>query len=449
MTPPSGIEARLARKAPLGRRWRLGLTLLVYNIVLLAALPVLTLWLAWRMVVRHKALGSWRHKFGFVPVPPEGAQPRLWLHAVSAGEMSALKPVVEMLRAARPKAHIAISTITPAGMAMAERSCASANALFYLPFDWSDCVALALWRVRPHLIVVAEKELWPNLLGFARLCGIETLVVNGRVSHRAIARAERLGPLTRWFYQLPSCFCVQSEEDAARLAELGVAADRVVVAGNTKADTLAARDPAVESRLRADLGVTPGAVWLVAGSTHPGEEEIVLDAFRRVREQLPEARLLLAPRHLERVPEACALVAQCGLPVVRRTEQAAAEAVVVLDTMGELRSAYAIGTVGFVGGTLVPIGGHNLLEPVAAGKAVVFGPHTDNCPDVADLVCDAGVGFRVAGAEEMAEVVLRIAADAALQERLARAGLALLESQRGASQRCANVAIALLEEGEQ
>jgi 3-deoxy-D-manno-octulosonic-acid transferase len=448
MTPPSGAEVRLARKTPPGGRWRLGLTLLVYNIVLLAALPALALWLVWRTIVRHKPLGSWRHKLGFVPVSPDGAQPRLWLHAVSAGEMSALKPVFEMLRAARPEAHVAISTITPAGMAMAERSCAAAGALFYLPFDWADCVALALWRVRPHLIVVAEKELWPNLLGLARLCGIETLVVNGRVSHRAMARAERLGPLTRWFYRLPSCFCVQSEEDAARLAELGVAADRVVVAGNTKADTLAARDAAAEERLRADLGVRPGAVWLTAGSTHPGEEEIVLDAFRRVREELPEARLLLAPRHLERVPEVCALVAQCRLPVMRRTEGAAADAVVVLDTMGELRSAYAVSTVGFVGGTLVPIGGHNLLEPVAAGKAVVFGPYTENCPDVADLVCSAGVGFRVTSAEDMAGTVLRVAADSGLQERLAGAGQALLESQRGASQRCANIALALLEERE-
>jgi 3-deoxy-D-manno-octulosonic-acid transferase len=448
MTPLSNVDAWPARKAPPGGRWRLGLTLLAYNIVLLAALPVLALWLAWRTIVRRKPLGSWRHKLGFVPISPDGKEPRLWLHAVSAGEMSALKPVFELLRAARPGAHLAISTITPAGMAMAERSCASANALFYLPFDWADCVALALWRVRPHLIVVAEKELWPNLLGLARLCGIETLVVNGRVSHRAIARAERLGPLTRWFYRLPSCFCVQSEEDAARLAELGVAADRVVVAGNTKADTLAARDPAAEARLRADLGVAPNAVWVIAGSTHPGEEEIVLEAFQRVREYLPAARLLLAPRHLERVPEACARVAQFGLPVVRRTEGAAADAVVVLDTMGELRSAYAMGTVGFVGGTLVPIGGHNLLEPVAAGKAVVFGPYTENCPDVADLVCGAGVGFRVASAEEMAETVLRVAADPALQQHLAGAGQALLESQRGASQRCANVALALLEEGE-
>jgi len=430
-------------------RRRLLAGLAVYNLLLLLALPVLLLWLAYRAAVRRKGLGCWRHKLGLVPRATEG-WPRIWLHAVSAGEMGALQPVYARLRAALPEAYVAVSTITPAGMAAAERACPGAQARFYLPFDWADCIGVALLlRVRPDLVVVTERELWPNFLGIARLMGAEVLVVNGRVSDRLRARARRALGAERWRYQLPSCLCVQSQEDAARLAAMGVSKEQVVVAGNTKADAMAARDPAAEAALAQALGAKPEELWLVAGSTHAGEEEAVVAAFAAIRARRPEARLLLAPRHLERVTEVCAQVAEAGHPAARRSEGTPPrEAVVVLDTMGELRSAYALGPAGFVGGTLVPIGGHNLLEPPAAGRAVLFGPHTEYCADVADLVVGAGVGFRVAGAEELAETFLRICSDDPLRTRIAEAGPALIASQQGAAQRCANIALALLREGD-
>jgi 3-deoxy-D-manno-octulosonic-acid transferase len=210
---------------------------------------------------------------------------------------------------------------------------------------------------------------------------------------------------------------------------------------------MAERDRALEARLGQEIGVAEGEVWLVAGSTHAGEEEAVVEAFLAIREQLPTARLLLAPRHLERVADVSAVLAERGLTVARRSEGAASpEAVVVLDTMGELRAAYALGAACFVGGTLAPIGGHNPLEPAAVGRAALFGPYTANCADVADLVLEAGVRFRVEGAKELAEQFLRIVQDAAWQERLAQEGPALVDSQRGAAQRCANIALALLQE---
>jgi 3-deoxy-D-manno-octulosonic-acid transferase len=276
---------------------------------------------------------------------------------------------------------------------------------------------------------------------------MHTLVINGRVSTRMMRRAERAGGFVRWLYRLPTCLCVQSELDAGRLAQLGVPAERVIVAGNTKADGMAERDRALEARLAQEIGVGEGEVWLVAGSTHAGEEQAVVEAFLTIREQLPQARLLLAPRHVERVAEVSAMLAQRGLAVARRSEDAGVpEAVVVLDTMGELRAAYALGAACFVGGTLAPIGGHNPLEPAAVGRAALFGPYTANCADVADLVLEAGVGFRAWDAKELAEEFLRIVRDTDLQERIAREGPALVASQRGAAQRCANIAIALLEE---
>jgi 3-deoxy-D-manno-octulosonic-acid transferase len=187
----------------------------------------------------------------------------------------------------------------------------------------------------------------------------------------------------------------------------------------------------------------------VAGSTHPGEEEVVVEAFRRIRRSLPSARLLLAPRHPERAGEVFAMLKQSGMEAARRSTAADGwqGAVTVLDTMGELRAAYGFATVGFVGGTLVRVGGHNLLEPVAAGRAVLFGPHTENCADIADLVLSHGVGYLVRTAEEIAGTFVEIASDSALQDRISAGARSLIEEQRGASERCAEQAVLLLREG--
>ena len=446
------MTARLTSAPPtrIGRRARREIVgyLVAYNLMLAGLFPVLVFWLAWRALVRRKPMGSWRHRFGLVPRIAARARPRIWLHAVSAGEMMAARPVLRALRDAFPAAAIVVSTITPAGMAVAGRNCREADALFYLPFDWPDTMALALWRVQPDLLVLAEKELWPNLLGLARLLGARVLLVNGRVSHRMVRRSRALPGFARWLHRLPDFHCVQSDEDARRLAALGVPPECVAVTGNTKVDAMAERDPEAERRLRRDLDVSPGDVWLVAGSTHPGEEEAVVEAFGLIRARLPSARLLVAPRHLERVPAVSAALAQRGLSVVRRSEgPGSPEAAVVLDTMGELSSAYALATAAFVGGTLVPIGGHNLLEPVAAGKPVLFGPHTEACADVADLVLAAGVGLPITGARDLADRFLEIEAHPDLRRRIADRAAALIAQQRGAASRCAAVARKLLAAG--
>ena len=437
-------ETRGARKES---RWRLALALAGYNLLLVPLLPVLAGWLLWRLAVRRKVLGCWRHRLGLTPRLARGGGPRVWLHAVSAGEMAAVRPVLDALRASLPDGHFAISTVTPAGMAVGRRGCQGADAFFYLPFDLCPSMAAAVCRLRPGLVVVTEKELWPNFLGLARLAGAAVLVVNGRVSDRMMGRASWAGGVVRWLYGLPHHFCVQSRQDASRLTQLGVPPARVTIAGNTKVDSMSVRDTEAEARLASSLGINGEAQWLVAGSTHPGEEEVVVEAFLRIREAIPGARLLIAPRHLERVAAVSAMLAQRGLSVALRSDAAAGaeEAVVVLDTMGELRAAYGLAAAAFVGGTLVPVGGHNLLEPVAAGRAVLFGPHTENCADVADLVLQAGVGFRVSDAEELVQQFIDLVRDTGHQDRIASYGRALIEQQRGAAQRCAAVARALLE----
>lgn len=437
----------------LSSRVPLVLALAGYNFLLLAMMPVALTWLLWRILVQGKALGNLGHRLGLVPRLPASDRPSVWLHAASAGEMAALRPVAEALRHLRPEAFLVVSTVTPAGLAMAERTAIPAEARFFLPFDLLPCALLALRRVRPQVLVVTEKELWPNLLGLARLGGARVVVVNARVSDRTMRRARFAPGLVRWLHSLPDHFCAQSPRDRDRLLSLGVPAQRLSVAGNTKVDALAEPDRTTETALRAALCSTSDELWLVAGSTHPGEEDQVLEAFVWIRRQAPEARLLLAPRHLTRLPQVEQLASGKGLSPARRSEAAKAPGpagapVVILDTMGELRAAYALGVAGFVGGTLVPVGGHNLLEPVAWGRPAIFGPYTANCADVADLLLAEGVGVRVEGPQELAEVFLGLARDLRRREEIARRCQQMMASQRGAAQRCAETVVACLERQE-
>ncbi len=436
-------------RSPWAMLW-LAAQLLAYNLILLALLPAAACLLAWRAVFSRKRAGSLSHRLGLVRPLPAAARPRIWLHAVSAGEMAAARPVLAELRRRFPKAGIAVSTHTDTGMAVAEAGCKEADVLFYFPFDWPNTMGLALWRVRPQLVVVVEKELWPNFLALAKLGGAKVLAANGRVSDRMVMRERWLPGFVPWLYRLPDRLCVQSAQDAERLRSICPGAgQRIVLAGNTKADMVADRDREAEARLAADMRALDSEAWLVAGSTHPGEEEQVMEAFRAIREHKPRARLLLAPRHLERVAQVSAMVAERGFRVARRSEGPSdhPDAVVILDTMGELRAAYAFATAGLVGGTLVPIGGHNLLEPAAVGVASLFGPHTNNCVDTAELVLTAGIGFRVAGADELAQQFLLLAGNDALRGAIADRARELMVQQRGASARCVDVASELLTSG--
>ncbi len=427
---------------------RLALELLAYNLLLLPLLPIMAAWLAWRTIVAHKPIGRWSDRLGLVPSLPPARGPRIWVHAVSAGEMTAAAPVVAELRRRFPQSAIAVSTHTDAGMRMARRSCTAADAFLYLPFDLLAPIGLALLRIRPDLVVIVEKELWPNLLAAARLRGAAVIAVNGRVSDRMVRRARVVPSLVRRLYALVDAICVQSREDADRLRGIGLSGPHpaILLAGNTKVDALADRDLAGELLLADALAASADEKWLVAGSTHPGEEAQVVEAFLAVRAREPSARLLLAPRHLERLPEVFALLAERGLRTVARSEgrPPGSDAVVVLDTMGELRAAYALGSAAFVGGTLVPIGGHNLLEPPAVGVPVMFGPHTENCADTADLLLGAGVGLRVSDAAALAAEFLGIARDPGRRAALAQRAEELVNAQRGASARCVSAAAELL-----
>ena len=392
--------------------------------------------------VRHgKYVGTLRERWGHLPegVDPEG-RPSIWIHAVSVGEVQAARTLIPGLRDRYPGHRLWLSTTTRTGRAVAA-GIEGVDGLFYFPLDLPPAVDRVLDRVRPALFVAVDTELWPNLLRRCARRGVRTVLVNGRISDRSYPRYRLV---RRWFRRvlvdMDRC-CAQSDESARRLVDLGAPADRVVVTGNLKFDALPAPRPGPpgDGDFLRSLGVAADRPVLVAASTHPGEEGPVLDAFRRLRALASGLVLVLAPRHPERGSEAAALAARRGLVVVRRSrppdDGAGGVDVVVLDTVGELPALFPAATVVFVGGSLVPAGGHNVIEPAAWGRPVVFGPHMENFAEIAELFLANRAARRVASAGELAAVLAELLADPCRCAELGTAARSLVEANRGAAAR--------------
>jgi len=423
--------------------------LVVYNLLLLILSPFILLLLLWRLLVAGKSRRGLGEQLGFIPGSKLTAGPHIWVHAVSVGENTAAKPVWQALLRLLPDHHLLLSTTTDTGQATADKLVSEQGRTIYFPFDLLPCVWLALARAQPGVIVIMETELWPNFLAVAKRLGCKVMVANGIISDRSLRGATRVRPLYRWMMGNIDRFCMQSREDADRIVRLGAVPDRVTVAGNTKFDEVLTAVPLGEQiTLRNALGVNRDEPILLAGSTHPGEEEPVLRAFRQVKAAHPNARLLIAPRHIQRAGEIAELITAHGFAAARRTKIADApappDAVIILDTLGELNRAYALCTAAFVGGSFVPIGGHNILEPLGLGKPALFGPHMEKNRDLARLALEAGVGFQVADADALAARWSAFLADRKLLKDMAGKTQAVFEQHTGAGQRCATAAAALL-----
>jgi len=364
-----------------------------------------------------------RERCGDVPATPEG-RPAIWIHGASVGELVALAPVVRALRDEFPDHRLVVSSMTAGGRTAAATRVPDADARILFPLDVPFCVDRALDRVRPRLVLFSETELWPNFFAALGARRIPAVMVSGRLSPRAFARYRRW----RWLFApaLASVrwFGVQTLDSARRLVALGAPPTRVVVTGSLKTAPAAAGGGAGPTL--ASLGVGDAPV-LVAASTHAGEEDAALAAFVRVRAREPRALLVLAPRKPDRSADVAARIAAHGLAAARRSALGpaptarwpAATPVLLLDTLGELAGLYAGARVAFVGGTLVPVGGHNVLEPAAAGTAVVFGPSLDNVRRDAERLIAGGGGSAVADAEGLAARLIDLGTDA---ERAAATG---------------------------
>ena len=369
--------------------------------------------------------------YGSAGLPPE---PRCWIHAVSVGEVMAAIPLVHAVRRRWPELHPVVTTVTPTGARVVKDRLEPAVTHRYFPLDLPRAVGRALSAMRPSFFIGLETEIWPNFLRGLQRRGVPAMIANGRISDRSFRRYRLVRPFMRRVLAGIAVFGMQTAEDARRIIALGAPPERVVVTGNLKSDAVP-NEPGAEQLWRRLMGLTGGeAVW-IAGSTHRGEEELLLGAFLGLKRRHPSLVLVLAPRHPERVPEVERVIRARGLASVRRTELPSARdanAVIVLDTVGELAQLYQLSEVVFVGGSLVPLGGHNMLEPALRRKPMVFGPHTANFREGAELLVTAGGALIVRDGKELESVVDRLLSDRGLRATMGEAAFEAVAGRQGA-----------------
>lgn len=404
------------------------------GLFLLITLPY---WLL--QMLRHgKYRAGLRQRFGRVAphLTARNEMPTIWLHAVSVGEVVAASAVVDELRQRFPSHRVLISTTTSTGQKLATHRFGAEN-VFYFPLDFGFAIRPYLQALRPDLIVVAETEFWPNFLRLAKRSRARVAVINCRISDRSFPGYKRLRFWLPKVLKNIDLFLAQTEEDQSRLVEIGAPATKVAVVGNLKFDVAPPPPPAIVASLRESLLQSETEPVLVCGSTLENEEASLLSAFRNILANHPKAVMMLAPRHPERFPEVAALVEELGFRLLRRSlwgGEPLAGGVFLLDSIGELAALYSVATVAFIGGSLVPRGGHNILEPALYGVPIVTGNHYENFRDIVNFFLSRNA-VRVVGLAELPLVLMELIENRAERETLGRNALAALESQRGATEK--------------
>lgn len=430
---------------------------LLYSLCALALFVVVSPWFLYQAIRHGKYVGSLAQRLGSLPVSFNmDGEPSIWIHAVSVGETLSVRPLVRDLRQRYPRHRLFLSTTTITGQQIARRAVPDVDAVFYFPFDFGFVVRRTLDLVRPTLFLMMETEIWPNLLRECRRRGVKTAIVNGRISSRSYPRYRLVRPLMRRVLADIDRFCVQSDESARRFIDLGAEPARVTVTGSLKFDSLdvpmAVSELRIRDRVVRDFRLPDSRPVVVAGSTMRGEEAVVLRAFRRLKATTPGALLILAPRHPERFDDVAEMCRHEGFRTARRTElpiDAEPRAdVVVLDTIGELARVYQVATVVFVGGSLVPTGGHNILEPAVFAKPTMFGPHMQNFAEIAEAFTSNGAAVQVRSEGEFEEALVALMGDPVRRARIGAAARALVEANRGAKDRTIAVITQLLPTGD-
>jgi len=418
----------------------------LYTFAMYLVTPLIVL----RLVIRGVRYGNyhrrWPERFGVFAAP--GFSGSLWVHAVSVGEVNAAEPLIRALQADYPNAPLVVTTVTPTGSARVHQLFGDSVFHVYLPYDLPFAVQRFLKRVRPRLALIVETEIWPNLYFGCRRHGIPLMIVNARLSERSLRGYKPLRSLVRASLRCVRQIAAQSRTDAARYRLLGVDPAKIVVTGNMKFDMPMPEGAVAEGAALREQWGRLRPVW-IAASTHEGEELAVLEAHLAVLKRLPDALLLIAPRHPERFRLVEHSARSLGFSVATRSaERVPAEShqVFVIDAMGELMAFYAATDLAFVGGSLVPIGGHNVLEPAALAKPVLVGPHTFNFEEITLTLINEGGAARVEHAAQLGPTALELLRDAGKREQMGRIAREVFDSERGAVGRVTGLIDALLQE---
>ena len=404
---------------------------------------ILTAPFYWWRKGRGQMRGYWAERFGSIPFQ-ERSPGSIWVHSVSLGETLAVAGLVKEMRLAFPKRKIYLSHVTPAGRSAGEARLPSIAGRFYLPLDWRWAARRALARIKPSLLVIVETELWPNLLRAAREAGSRVVIINARMSKRSLRGYQLARPfISRVLADVDEVYA-QTEEDADRFRQIGALPERVRMVGNLKFDAQPPQLAEFARALKGAIRQNQRGPVLVAASTMPGEEPLVLQAWDLIRARYPQALLILAPRHPARFDEVSQELVRDQRGFVRRTaltsqnqalsRQLASTAILMLDTIGELAGVFEVADMVFMGGSLVPTGGHNLLEPAYWSKVIAFGPHMENFRDIAKRFLDAGAAIQVRSPEELAHAAWLLENREA-RERLGANARQVLEQNSGATAR--------------
>ncbi len=404
----------------------------LYQLLIRLAAPLVFIATALRGLRDHSYRDRLLERFGFTQLKFDQAP--IWLHAVSVGEVQAAAPLIRRLldnRAGRP---VLVTTTTPTGAARVRASFGDKLSHAFLPYDTPRAVRRFLARVQPHCAIIMETELWPNLLQECTARRMPVVLGSARISPRTAARYQQLRAL--FARSMPKVFVgAQTQADAERLLDLGADAAQVQVTGNIKFDVeISDTVRTIGLSLRQQWAARP--VW-IAGSTHDGEEQQVLAAHQQVLLKQPDALLIVAPRHPQRFAQVAALIKAQNLAFVTRSSGQPVlmqHAALLLDTLGELTAFYSASQLAYVGGSLVPVGGHNLLEPAALSLAVISGPHTFNAPDVADQLAERGALRYVYSGSELGDVVLELLSNETERARQGRQAYAVVQESKGALQ---------------
>jgi 3-deoxy-D-manno-octulosonic-acid transferase len=414
---------------------------LLYSLALASAMLVsLPYWL-FQIVVRGKYRKGFSERIGRVPARlrvPAADDEAIWVHAVSVGEVLAVMGLAEELKRDSPHLKIFVSTTTDTSQTMARKRFGDEN-VFYFPMDFGFAIGPYLRALHPDLIVIAETEFWPTFLRLGHASGARIAVVNARISDRSWPRYRRFGGLLKRVLANVDLFLAQSAEDAARLRDIGAIAERVHVTGNLKFDIPVPPEPSIVGALRKSIAQNGSGPVLVCGSTVDGEEPLLVKAFENLLVQHPQAFMLLAPRHPERFAAVAGLLESMSIRFWRRSAwngEPVGGGVFLLDTIGELAALYAIADIAFVGGSLVPRGGHNIIEPAQYGVAIVVGNHTENFRDIVKLFRGRDA-VRIVGPAELPLVLMELLANDVERTALGKRAAETMQSQAGATARAA------------